>query len=324
MDAPVTTESLDLFACPACGADLQVGDEDLACAGSEPHRYSIEAGVPVLLTERDELGRRYLESYERITTEDLATPLEFDRGDRHRALVEFVRGVRAKRLLDIGTGTGAYLGQLDSITEVALDISLPVVQSIAARPGLTRVCADAQELPFKADTFDAVVLSDVLEHVLDAEAVTAEVRRVCTPDARVFVHVPWKEDIAIYADSDYEFTHLRSFNSYSFAVLWRNFYVLRRRANHPDLRDPIHFQVGDRLPALRSLLGYLYFWTDLGRREYELRARWIAELPRRERLLLRLYPPKFVMVELTPVENSKADRWRRAAGEWWRERRRGP
>ena len=332
MGAAVADAVSELLACPACGADLDGDGAGLSCRGGEEHRYAVTDGAPVLLTERDELGARYLESYEAVAREDLATPpgspgragsrsLELDRRDRHDALVAFIGHRRARRLLDIGTGMGEYLDRLDAEHRVALDLALPYLGAGGERPGLTRVCADAQQLPFKPDSFDVVVLSDVLEHVLDPHAVAAEVLRVCTPDARIFVHVPWKEDLSIYAEVAPEFAHLRSFNSYSFANVWQEFYVRRWRGSHPDLRDPLPFPIADRLPLrLRGLVGYLYFSTSLPQREYRWRSRWIAELPRRERLLLRIYPPKFMMAELTPLENAPPDRIRRRLKHWFEQR----
>jgi hypothetical protein len=121
----------------------------------------------------------------------------------------------------------------------------------------------------------------------------------------VIVHVPWNEDLATYAASEYEFAHLRKFTSYSFARLFRRFYIRRTRATWPSLEDPIVFKVMDRAPRfLQGALSLAYFYTRLAKWESRKRERWIAELPRRERWLLRFYEPKFKMFELSLVPRS--------------------
>ena len=106
--------------------------------------------------------------------------------------------------------------------------------------------------------------SDVLEHVLDPEAVVARLADVCRPGTRVIVHVPWNEDLAAYADSDYEFTHLRKFTSYSFARLFRHFYIRRTRPTWRSLEEPIVFKVMDRVPRfLQGAVSLTYFLHGL-------------------------------------------------------------
>jgi SAM-dependent methyltransferase len=49
-------------------------------------------------------------------------------------------------------------------------------------------------LPFQAGAFDAVILSEVLEHLVRDGQVLAEVRRVLKPDGRLIVSVPYYND----------------------------------------------------------------------------------------------------------------------------------
>jgi ubiquinone/menaquinone biosynthesis C-methylase UbiE len=54
----------------------------------------------------------------------------------------------------------------------------------------TAVCCTAEQLALRSAGFRTVVLSEVLEHVGDPEAVLAECRRVGRPDARLVITVP--------------------------------------------------------------------------------------------------------------------------------------
>jgi SAM-dependent methyltransferase len=58
----------------------------------------------------------------------------------------------------------------------------------APRPGAV---ADAEGLPLADASVDVVVLSAVLEHVLDPRRAVAEAKRVLRPGGRLVVYVPW-------------------------------------------------------------------------------------------------------------------------------------
>ena len=61
----------------------------------------------------------------------------------------------------------------------------PAVAAVAA------IAADAAHLPLADGTLDVVVISAVLEHVVDPAAVVAEAWRVLRPKGRLVVGVPW-------------------------------------------------------------------------------------------------------------------------------------
>jgi SAM-dependent methyltransferase len=305
----VTAAFEEFCACPDCFAPLSANGTGLNCTRCSTH-FEVRNGIAMLLPSTGDAERdRYRTSYEQLARDDLDTPLEGDRDVRHVVLEEFIGDVRGARVLDIGSSHAAYLRRLDAGQKVALDIALPFLQAIDGNGQVTRVCGDAEHLPVARGAFDVIVLSDMLEHVLDPEAVIARLADVCTPSTRVIVHVPWNEDLASYADSEYEFAHLRKFTTYSFAHLFRRFYIRRLRATWPSLEEPIIFKVMDRSPRLvQGLMSFAYFQTGLARWESRKRTRWIAELPRRERWLLRFYDPKFKMFELSLVPPSRREK----------------
>ena len=295
----------EFCACPDCFAPLRANGAGLDCTRCATG-FEIRDGIAMLLPSTDDARReRYRTSYEELARDDLETPLEGNRDARHMVLEDFIGDVRGLRVLDVGSSHAGYLRQMDAGQKVALDIALPFLQAIDADGQVARVCGDAERLPVSRGAFDVIVLSDVLEHVLDPEAVVARLAEVCTPGTRVIVHVPWNEDLAAYADSQYEFAHLRKFTTYGFARLFHRFYIRRSRPTWPSLEDPIVFKVMDRAPRfLQGALSLAYFYTRLAKWESRKRERWIEELPRRERWLLRFYEPKFKMFELTLVPPS--------------------
>lgn len=303
MIAGLPSLAVEVCRCPACLSPLRADGERLGCTRCG-EAYDVVDGVPVLLRAADALRVDYRESYERLARDDLAEPVVAGRfALLHAKLVSFIGDVSGQRVLDIGSAYGSYLRELSGARErVALDLALPYLRAMSDGDAHLRVCADAEDLPVALDRFDVIVLSDVLEHVLDAEAVVARLRDEVRADARIIVHVPWEESLEPYRDSEYRFTHLRSFDEFSLRLLFHGFAVRRAASSLPDLGDPLLFRLRGRIPAaLYELLVQLYFSTNLPATEYRRRARWIAELPARERWLLRLYPAQVRMFELRRV-----------------------
>lgn len=116
------------------------------------------------------------------------------------------------RVLDLGCGEGRHvhglymLGGLE-ITGVDLDESslekakegLAYITDPDAPKGgsVTFETGDATALRFDDDTFDAIICSEVLEHLPDYDAALIEMRRVLKPSGKLCITVPhaWPERI---------------------------------------------------------------------------------------------------------------------------------
>ncbi len=296
----------EFVVCADDGYSLQPEGGSLVCPVCR-RCYEVQDGIAMMLPRyEDDQRRRYFDNYQTLARDDLATPFEGRRDARVEQFVRFMGDVRGKRVLDIGSGSADHLMQMDARVKVALDIALPYLRSIPREEGILRVCADAEQLPILPGYFDVIILSAVLEHVLSPEAVVARIFQACGPNTRVFALVPWEEDLSPYREMDWEFTHLRSFNSLSFSALWHQFSIRRRKATWPRLSDPILFRLDERLPTpIFNLLRYAYFHQGLATAEANLRQKWSRELPRRERRLLLAYRPTFYQFELTRFGDSR-------------------
>ena len=119
----------------------------------------------------------------------------------------------ADRILDLGCGTG-WVGEHFE-RYLGLDGSPHAVAAVRRLGKEVRPQDLDEPLPFDADTFDGVVLKDLLEHVADPVAVVREVRRVLKPGGVVFASAP---DAQRWVWDDY--THRRPFTRTGFRSLF--------------------------------------------------------------------------------------------------------
>jgi SAM-dependent methyltransferase len=93
-------------------------------------------------------------------------------------------------VLIIGGGT---LGT--GIGEVIKRPELRVIETDVYLGPRTAVVCDAHQLPFAAQSFDAVIAQAVLEHVMDPAGVVAEAHRVLRPGGIVYAETPFMQQV---------------------------------------------------------------------------------------------------------------------------------
>ncbi|MDA8375330.1 MAG: class I SAM-dependent methyltransferase [Actinomycetota bacterium] len=116
--------------------------------------------------------------------------------------------LRGRRLLDVGAGAGRHAieaarrGAIVTCVELSTEAmrEIPIAaraaeELLGLEPGglsmrISVVKADARSLPFPACSFDALIASEVLEHVSEDGEVLAELARVAGPGAKIAVSVP--------------------------------------------------------------------------------------------------------------------------------------
>jgi SAM-dependent methyltransferase len=108
------------------------------------------------------------------------------------------------------TGTCLVIGAGDNVSENAIlrnHFARVVATDVSVNEGVDLVC-DGHDLPFADDQFDFVVLTAVLEHVLDPQRVVQEVGRVLKMDGVVFAVTPFLQAVHMGAFDFQRFTDL--------------------------------------------------------------------------------------------------------------------
>lgn len=123
-------------------------------------------------------------------------------------------------LLDLGCGAGRHSFEAlkRGYKVVSADLDAAVLKDVWAwgtamiaegqtRPGTSLSCVNtsALQLPFADGSFDVVIASEILEHIVEDDVALAEIARVVKPRGTVVVTVPraWPERICWLLSRDY-------------------------------------------------------------------------------------------------------------------------
>jgi SAM-dependent methyltransferase len=102
-----------------------------------------------------------------------------------REALERHRGVFRGRVLDIGCGRQPYRGLVEAAGGAYVGLDLP-------RPGtVADLYGSALDLPFPAGSFEAVLCTEVLEHLPVPQRCLTEVARVLTAGGHLVMTTPW-------------------------------------------------------------------------------------------------------------------------------------
>lgn len=191
---------IDFLRCPACHGHLEPADTGLQCGGCKGV-YAIDQGVPALLLPGHQLDPAVEAVLEAETARYpfLMTALSlllrvWLPSERSRMVADI--GIKSGDLvLDHCTGPGSNLAAIDQLIGptgklVAMDLSRNMTQAarrLARRRGLNVDIhqADALQLPYADNTFDAVVHFGAINQFADQRLAIAEMLRVTKPGGAI-------------------------------------------------------------------------------------------------------------------------------------------
>lgn len=136
-----------------------------------------------------------------------------------RTLGDSAANDRSLKILDAGCGTGGLIRRLEKKYSTwqwtGVDIEPLACAFARERCGATIHEGSVTALPFEDESFEAVVLADVLYHLDDDDGALSETWRVLKPGGALIVNVPayrwlWSyHDVATHARRRYERKELR-------------------------------------------------------------------------------------------------------------------
>ena len=132
------------------------------------------------------------------------------------------------KILDVGVGLGRLLEPFDNLQRFGMDISAGYLTH-AKRKGINVCMSLIDDMPYKEKYFDAVVTTDVLEHVIDLNKSISKILSVLKPGGVLVVRVPFDEDLSPYLNEEYPYdlVHLRTFNESNLRLLFQKIFRLK-------------------------------------------------------------------------------------------------
>ena len=119
-------------------------------------------------------------------------PVKFDRHSSHSQILKECGDGKGRRLLDVGCARGHLASVLADQGWNVTGIEYDLADAEFARQGGLNVIHGSAEDAFQNmnESFDVIIFADVLEHMVDPEAVLKMAREHLVPDGRIIISIP--------------------------------------------------------------------------------------------------------------------------------------
>jgi SAM-dependent methyltransferase len=146
------------------------------------------------------------------------------------------------KIIDIGSAKGGFLSFLKTQgykNLLAIDLLSESIDYARAN-GIDAKIGSAEQLPLKNDSIDVVVLSHVLEHILDLRAVMTELCRVVVDGGLVYAEVPSIEYGCSFKNApmwDFLYEHINYFSKHHLISLFESKHFSCLESNIKELHN---------------------------------------------------------------------------------------
>ncbi|MBE0672677.1 MAG: class I SAM-dependent methyltransferase [Anaerolineales bacterium] len=128
--------------------------------------------------------------------------------ERGQALLELATGIKARTILEVGSGTGYWLNMLRQVTPnlYGLDYSMGMIRQARRQPAALHLSRGiGTQLPYQSGTFDLIYCVDAIHHFGDHRAFIREAFRLLKPNGALAIigHDPHAADIPSWYIYDY-------------------------------------------------------------------------------------------------------------------------
>jgi 2-polyprenyl-3-methyl-5-hydroxy-6-metoxy-1,4-benzoquinol methylase len=209
-------------------------------------------------TELTDLDICYVKNYSNIAKQDLASSIQDEGYLRAKSVADLknIGDVNGLSILEIGPGYGHLTEELIKAGAFVyvLDIVPEYLDLVDNNLNVNTIVGDASRLGL-SNTFDIVVLTDVLEHVLRPSDVLYWSHKALKANGKIYVRVPSHEANLFYSpiyNCPFELVHLRT---YTKDLLLRE--ILAAGFSHSS--NPKYLRNSLRYPKNR-ILGVKSYW----------------------------------------------------------------
>ncbi len=145
---------------------------------------------------------------------------------RYESIFNLLKVKPEESILEIGSGGGHALKHIKQSKFFPMDVSNFNLKKIRDKSTVEIFPAsgDALNLPYKPESFDYIILSEVLEHIDKPEAALKEIFKVLKKNGKFLVSVPYKQvltfQICIHCNKPTPtYAHLHSFDDKNLAQM---------------------------------------------------------------------------------------------------------
>jgi ubiquinone/menaquinone biosynthesis C-methylase UbiE len=164
-----------------------------------------------------------------LTFEQQRAEVQYNLGSKYnrRQLLKNI-SCQNGRVLDVGSQTGDNVAIFKGCELYGFDLSF-TGQAKGIRPEVHMITADATAVPFRSNSFDAIIINHVLEHIPDQYAALREAERLLKPGGTVWLACPTSFSGQLKPGEAEKHKHVRGYTSRSLEIAAAGHFDVRKR-----------------------------------------------------------------------------------------------